>query len=404
MKIVQYLRSFSSADGGVVRAVIDLATALASRDHAIVVLTTDQSDLPPGWDGRDRRPLPQVLSAHRVLPRWLSRHSLRLGRQALHEAKAALAGADVLHLHVPWDPICVQLARLARETNLPYVVSVHGMLDDWTMRHKAGKKRLFLAMGARRMLEQAAAVQFTSRVEAEQSQQWFSCKRSVVAPLIFDTSAFDHLPGLDVARRKFFPTLAPAPDVPLILYLGRLHPIKRIDLLLEAVCRLRDANEPFHLVIAGAGEPHHEQELRKAVDSHSLQPWASFVGFAQGQEKLSLYQAAVVAVNPSAYESFGLVSIEALACGTPIIITKAVNIWPELQSSGGASIVAPNAQSLCDAIRSIINNAGDAGRRGLRARQWVLDSFGPDRVVHLYEQMYRGAIEGRTVSHHHSPR
>jgi glycosyltransferase involved in cell wall biosynthesis len=314
----------------------------------------------------------------------------------LNQAKAALADADLLHLHVPWDPICVQLSRLAREMDLPYVVSVHGMLDDWTMRHKSGKKRLFLAMGGRRMLDHAAAVQFTSRIEAEQSQKWFSCKRAVVAPLIFDTAAFNHLPGPDLARRKFAPT---APSVPLILFLGRLHPIKRIELLLDAACRLRDSNEPFHLVIAGAGEPPHEHQLHREVDSRSLRPCASFVGFAQGPEKLSLYEAAAVAVNPSAYESFGLASIEALACGTPIIITKAVNIWPELESSGGASIVAPDAESLCDAIRSIIKNPDAARRRGLGARQWVLDAFGPDRVVHLYEQMYRGATESHTVPH-----
>src|SRR5688500_4578575 len=167
MKIIHYMLGFRSRDGGVVRAVIDLSNVLARRGHDVIALTTDGSDAPADWDGREGRPLLRALSFNKIGQGVLT-------RTAKAQAEQTLRGADVLHLHVPWDLICVQMARLARTLNVPYFMSVHGMLDDWCFAQKSWKKRLYMGLVGRRMLEQAAAVHCMAQAEREQVQRRFS--------------------------------------------------------------------------------------------------------------------------------------------------------------------------------------------------------------------------------------
>jgi len=385
MKIVQYMLGFRNADGGVVRAVIDLCAALAQRSHEVIVFTTDASDAPPSWDGRDGRPRLFRLPFSRWLPACL-------GLAGMQEVRHLYTGADVIHLHVPWDPICAQLGKMARRVNLPYVLSAHGMLDDWTMARKSLKKRMYLALAGRRLLEQAAAVQCSAQTEMEQSSKWYPRGRGVVAPLLIDLRPYRQLPGPELARRKF-PQLTGGD--PIALYVGRLHPIKRIELLLDAAAMLLQRRTSCKVIIAGLGDLEYEKHLRNHAAKNGLTDRITFAGQVMGDEKLSLYQAADVLVHPSAHESFGLVLVEALACGTPVVTTKAVNIWRELEAGGGAMIVDQSAEAIADATDVIVRDQERRHQMGALGRQWVFNHLEPERVVGLYESMYREAITVR---------
>jgi glycosyltransferase involved in cell wall biosynthesis len=380
MRIVQYMLGFRSADGGVVRALIDLCAGLAASGHEVIVLTTDSKDAPADWDGRENRPRLERLPT----ATWTR---ARLGRAGVRAAGQAFQGADVVHLHVPWDPICVQLGGLAHRMMIPHVITLHGMLDDWTMGHKTAKKRLYLALAGRRLLESAAFVHCAASVEAEQSGKWFPRGRIRTAPLPFDLSPFTDLPDPRVARDR----LGLSASRPVLLHLGRLHPIKRIEMLLEAASKLRTGAAPCQVVIAGSGERRYEESLRRCADSLNLLDLASFPGFIGGADKLSLLAAADLVVHPSAHESFGYSMIEALASGTPVVTTRAVNIWPELESGGGALIVDQAAAALADGLAMLL---GDQDRRramAARGRQWVLEYLEPERVLAMYQSMYRDA-------------
>ncbi len=379
MKIVQYMAGFRLGEGGVVRGVLDLCGALAARGHEVTLLTLDDRDVPEPW--RAGGPgLPRVESlAGPVGP------LPGLTRAGTALAEGCIKGAGVLHLHVPWDPVCIRLARLARRLGVPYVVALHGMLDDYPMAGKRLKKRVYLAAGGRRMLEGAGAVHCTARSEQDQSHKWYPRGRPAVVPLIFDLSPFLELPGPDLAREAFPAAFSGEPTV---LFLGRLHPIKRIDLLIETVARLRDDGRPCRLLVAGRGEPPYEQSLRALAESHQLAGRVDFLGFVSGAEKASLYEAAEVFALPSHHENWGFVLVEALACGTPVVTTRAVNIWPDLEAGGGAAIVAPTAPALAEAIGKLL---GDEPRRlemGRSGRAWAMETFDPNRVIAQYEQWY----------------
>ena len=382
MKIVQYLSRVRLADGGVVRAVLDLCEVLAARGHEVTLLTVDPSDVPKSWlAGKPGQPrIDRIERKLAPLP--------RLRRASLEQARREIEQAGVVHLHVPWDPICLQLARLARQSSIPYVVSLHGMLDDWCMAQNGVKKRLFLALAGRRFLERATAVHCTAQAERDQSSKWYACGRPVVVPLIFGLLEYQDLPGPELARQKFCSALVD-PNKPVVLYLSRLHPKKGLELLIEAAARLRDDGLALNLLIAGTGEPQYEQRLRQLVRQHQLSDRVAFLGFVSGREKVSLYQGADVFVLPTSQENWGFVLLESLAAATPVVTTKGVDIWSELQSSGAAVIVDSAPEAIASAVAELL---GDPGRRRVMAqkgRAWALEHLQVDRVAGHFEHLYR---------------
>ena len=382
MKIVQYMSRMKLEDGGVVRAVLDLCGALAARGHDVTLLACDSSDVPLTWhSGGDG--LPRV---HTVQGR--SGPLPRLTQPATLDAQRIIQQADVLHLHVPWDPICIQLGRIARQAGVPYLVGIHGMLDDWSMKQKSLKKRLYLAIKGRRFLEQAAAVHCTAQAEREQSEKWYPKGRPVVLPLIFDLEEYVDLPGPELARQAFA-SVIPSTDQPILLFLSRLHPKKRVDLLIEAAGELRRRGVAFKLLIAGTGDEPYEAQLRQLVKERALTEQIAFVGFVTGKEKVSLYQAAHLFVLPTHQENWGFVLLESLACGTPVITTKGVDIWPELESTGGAVIADASPDAIADAIVALLSDDPRRQSMGVKGRDWVLRNLTVERVLDRYEQLYR---------------
>ncbi|MCH8211817.1 MAG: glycosyltransferase [Planctomycetes bacterium] len=382
MKIVQYMSRMKLEDGGVVRAVLDLCGALAARGHDVTLLACDSSDVPLTWhSGGDG--LPRV---HTVQGR--SGPLPRLTQPATLDAQRIIQPADVLHLHVPWDPICIQLGRIARQAGVPYLVGIHGMLDDWSMKQKSLKKRLYLAIKGRRFLEQAAAVHCTAQAEREQSEKWYPKGRPVVLPLIFDLEEYIDLPGPELARQAFA-SVIPSTDEPVLLFLSRLHPKKRVDLLIEAAGELRRRGVSFKLLIAGTGDEPYEAQLRQLVKERALTEQIAFVGFVTGKEKVSLYQAAHLFVLPTHQENWGFVLLESLACGTPLVTTRGVDIWSELEAGGGAVIVDAEPEMLAATIRSLLQDDRRRQEMGSRGRSWVLETLHTDRVIDQYEAMYR---------------
>lgn len=382
MKIVHYHTRFVLADGGVVRAVVDLAGALSSRGHEVTVLAPNDQDVPAEWrTGAGGNPkLIKLDPLHGRLA--------LLSPGAKAAALEALRGADVLHLHTPWEPSNVQMARLARSVGVPYIVSIHGMLDDWCMTQRGLKKRLYLALAARRLLENARFVHCTAEAEKTQSEKWYPRGRGRVIPLVFDLEPFRSLPGPELAREKH-PSLA-TPD-PKILFLSRVHPKKGLELLIDSVPLLIQAGLSPRITVAGTGDADYAAALKRRVAEAGLDDRVAFIGLVTGAEKLSVYQAADLFILPTSQENFGFVVPEAMACGKAVMTTRGVDIWPELERSGGAAIVDADSRAIARTAARLLADPGTLAAMGYRGREWVFSELDGIRVVERYEAMYEDA-------------
>jgi glycosyltransferase involved in cell wall biosynthesis len=383
---VHYLRRVRLQDGGVVRAVLDLCSSLAARGHHVTLLTGDATDVPTGWRMGVNN-LPRVTGI--AVPRLLGALPVATG--------AAIRGAHVLHLHTPWELSNLALAAAANRMRIPYVLSIHGMLDEWSLRQKWLKKWLFLALVGRRFLAGAARVHCTATAELTQASRFLRPGSGVVLACPIDLCEFADLPGAEPARREY-PELAGG--TPRILFLSRLDPKKRPDLVIEAVARLDGADQACQLIMAGPGEPAYVAGLRQLAHQRGLGRRVLFTGMVHGLVKVSLFQAADVFVLPTSQENFGIVLVEAMAAGTPVITTRGVDIWQELQSAG-ALIVDQDPAHIAAAIRSLIADLPAAKQLGQRGRKWVMNELNADRVSGDYERMYRDVCRApaRHISH-----
>lgn len=325
MKILRSIHTVNPAIGGPIESVRQSSALLAQRGHQVEIVTLDLPDDP--WT----RDLPVPLHALGE-----SRRGYGYSRQFVPWLRARAQDYDVVIVQGIWQYSSFGVWRALSGSKTPYVVFPHGMLDPWFKRTyplKHVKKLLYWTLAESRVLRDAAAVLFTSEEErrlARESFPFYRCREMVVN---YGTAA----PEMDlaVAREEFLERWPEARDKRVLLFLSRLHEKKGCDLLLEAFAKVR--REDLHLVIAG---PPADESYRARLEQLVARLFptgdapVTFTGMLRDAAKWGAFAAADAFVLPSHQENFGLAVAEALACGTPVLISNRVNIWREIVGDG----------------------------------------------------------------------
>lgn len=382
MKILHSIAQIDFRSGGPVRAVLDLSEALARRGHTVEVMVKYGPDTPASWKRPGSPTTVTVLGKPQLAGSWFRGESLRRIRDAV-------SSADVVHLHGIWTPQNTQFARIARELGKPYVISCRGMLDDWCMDQRRPKKLFYLRwMGGSKMLNNAALIHCTAEGELAQSAKWFPKATGRIIPNLLSLEPYRDPPGDELARNKFSQLNRPEPA---LLFLSRLHYKKGVEHLIEAARILRDRGTPHQVLIAGKGDDAYETKLREQTRRLDLGDHVSFLGMVVGDEKVSLYRASDVFVLPTSQENFGFVFFEALAAGCPVVTTRGVDTWPELQQAG-SMIIDQSPTAIADAVVAVTSDRTKRDELGRRGRDWVFEHMDPDRIVESFEKFYAEAI------------
>ena len=385
LKVAHLAPPFRLEQGGVVRAVLDLAGEMSKHGHDITLATWDTTDAPKDWDNGNPD-TPRIL---KIDP------PARLGKLTPHSIKLLtrlFKSCDAVHFHTPWEPSNIPAAKLCRELSVPYIVSIHGMLDDWSMSQRSLKKRLYLALGACTMLEKAAAVHCTAEAELTQSKRWYPKGRGIVVPLVFDIEPYRELPGPELARQAFDIDAAK----PVVLFLSRVHVKKGVHVLVDAAKLLADRGVDAQFLIAGTGDEEYTNRIKQQIASNNLGGRVRMLGMVKGAQKLSLYQAANVFALPTSQENFGFVLPEALACSVPAITTRGVDTWPELEASGSTLIAEQTAEAFANAIAELLEDEPRGREMGQKGRDWVLTNLDPEVVSGRYASLYE--VAARTIA------
>jgi len=213
-----------------------------------------------------------------------------------------------------------------------------------------------------------------------------SVDRIAVIPCGVDTELFRPMPQVEAKI-----LLALPPD-PLLLYVGRLQPIKGLETLLDAMTALDGA---ARLLIVGGDqdEPEngHADYLRERVSVLGLRERVSFLG-AQPQERLRLFYAAADAtVMPSYYESFGMVALEAMACGSPVIASRVGGLTTTVRD-GVTGFLVPegDAGALAERVALLLEDRGRRALLGREAQRWAAEHRWPcvaEAVCRLYSEL-----------------
>ena len=380
---IHFIEAIRSELGGVVSAVVDVCQAVAARGHCIIVATCDGTDAPAEWR-----------SADAGSPRLVELPPSSLTGKLISGAGVARFGqllnaVDVAHLHTPWSLGNYQLSKTLRSSQIPYVVSVHGMLDHYSMQKKSLKKHTFLRLGGRRLFRDATAIHFTAEEERTQALHYIpGADRTVVEPCLVDLSPYDRLPGPELALQTFPHLNACGPK---LLFLSRVHPKKGVDLLIRAAAELRKHFPELEVFIAGPGEERYIGQLRNLATELNIGSSIHFLGMVRGETKLSLYQTANVFVLSTYQENFGIVLPEAMACGLPVVTTRGTDIWRELQQ-GGVCIVDAEPSAIAAGVGEILRDPAKAAAMSAQGNAFVRQWLDSERLAARYEIMYLDAI------------
>jgi glycosyltransferase involved in cell wall biosynthesis len=333
MKILRSIHTVNPALGGPIESVQQSSAILYRRGHAVEIISLDAPDEP--WV-RDS-PVPV--------------HALGSGRGGYGFApgftnwiRERRTDYDAVIVHGLWRYNSFGVWRALAGTDTPYFVFPHGMLDPWFKRTyplKHIKKLLYWPWAEYRVLRDAAAVLFTSEEERRLARESFSpyhCKEVVVN---YGTAAPEV--DLESARRDFFEEFPKLREERFFLFLGRLHEKKGCDLLIQASAAMRNSfasGSAMHLVLAGpCADDEYLGHLKRLASAATKDDGSiTFTGMLTGNRKWGAFSAAEAFVLPSHQENFGIAVAEALACGTPVLISNEVNIWREIEADGAGYV------------------------------------------------------------------
>ena len=270
---------------------------------------------------------------------------------------------DVAHIFGLYELLGPTVGMFCRRWGIPYVVEPLGMHRP--VLRSLGQKRLFHRILGKTLISKASKVIATSDQERDRLiEDGVEAEEVVLRRNGIDLSEFRHLPQRGGFRAKW--AIEPAEQV--IIFLGRLAPIKSLDLLIEAYAGL-DLH-PSRLVITGADEGDgYVKRLEDIVALMDLHKQVAFTGPLYGQDKLEALVDADVLVLPSQSESFGNAVAEAIACGTPVVVTEGCGISAYVEGRVGL-VVSHDTSALREALRRVLTDSGL--RRQFRAQAPVV--------------------------------
>lgn len=322
MKILQMVQTLDPSTGGVASAVMSLSKAVAEQGHAVEIVSLDEPDAP--WISDTCLPV-HALGAGST--------SYRYSRELLPWLRENAAQFDRVIVNGLWQYQSFAAWRAFHGSNTPYYVFPHGMLDPWFKRTfplKHAKKWLYWPWADYRVLRDATAVIFTSeeeRVQARRSFWLYRCTERI-SPL-----GVEKPPSTtDAAKEKFLSAFPDLRGRQFLLFLGRLHPKKGCDLLVQALVGISALPADLSLVLAGPDQVGWKTELLSLAERLKIQSSVVFTGMIDGEVKRGALAAADAFVLPSHQENFGLSVVEALAAGLPVLISNCVNIWREVEA------------------------------------------------------------------------
>jgi len=386
-RVLHVIPGLDATQGGTVTALMSMAVFQARRGLKVTVAATWAGENPP-------RDAEQKLREAGAEVRLIGPANGPLLRHAeLEPALATLVGrADVVHAHGVWEEIQHRAAALARAARVPYVLSPHGMLDPFNLGKKWLKKKLYVLWRLRHTIAHAAAIHFTDETERDLAAPLTGKTPAIIEPIGIDLAEFAQVPPRGTFR-SHYPQVG---ERPVVLFMGRLHPKKAPDLLITAFAQARAGDAV--LVMAGPDSDGYRARLESLARERGVADRTVFTGMLRGEQRVAALAEADVFALFSHQENFGLAVVEALACGTPVLISDQVNIHRKITEAGVGAVAPVDVPEMAALLTQWIEDAGLRRAAAGRARGFVEANYDAERVAGHWAGHYAALAAARGSS------
>jgi glycosyltransferase involved in cell wall biosynthesis len=367
--------------GGPPRSILGLCQALIGAGVDVEVFTTTANGPEPLAAAPEGTEYEGIRVRYFPLT-WPKRYWRARGLAAALDR--ALPDADLVHVHGLWNMTGSTAIARARAARLPYVLSPRGMLQPAARRRHHALKTAAYWAAERANLRDAACLHATSSMEEQQIAGFGPPVVTIangVKPFVTSGAALDRL------RLRAEIT----PDDEVVMCLGRLHPIKRLDLLAAAFAIVRRHCPRARLVIAGPDEGGYRQ--RVAPLFAPVADATRWLGAVDAETAGALYAASRMLIQCSDSESFGMSVAEALVNGLPVVVTDGTP-WSHVASLGIGCSVVQEPASLARAILQILDDPAEGCAMGARGKAWARDTLGWDAIGRSMRDAYQHVLDG----------
>ena len=294
----------------------------------------------------------------------------------------AVRHSDGVHIHGLWEQSTAIAAKTARKLDVPYILSVHGMLEPWALANKRLKKMIYAALVERPNVQRAVCLHALTRAEARQYLRFGATSPIVVIPNGVDVPKT----GDATAFIRKFPQVE---GKRMVLFMARLHAKKGVEMLLEAWAQIASRHADAVLAIAGPDCDGMRERLERVCVKRNMTEKVIFTGMLTGALKWSALTSAECFVLPSFSEGLSVAVLEAMGMGLPVIVTKPCNM-PEVEEFRTGWQIEPNVTALTAALDEALDNPPEKneliGRLGARL---VATRYAWSTVATQMQDVYR---------------
>lgn len=380
MKILQVIPYFNPKRGGDVNICYNLSRHLAKRGYDVTILTTNFEFDEQFADSIKKENI-KIISVHCVASLGLFLYTPSIKKWL----KKNIRYYDIIHMHTYRAYQNIIIWKYARKYNIPYIVQAHGSLLTFFI--KPLLKKLYDMIWGYKLLKDASKVIALTETEKEQYKEMGIDEEKIeIVPNGIDLSEYEDLPERGKFRKKY----EIKDGEKIVLYLGRLHKIKGLDLLVEAFADLTKKIDNIRLVIVGPDDGF-LSILKSQIEKLGINEKVLLTGPLYGKDKLEVYVDADVYVLPSRYETFPNTVLEAFACETPVIVTDRCGI-SNIVNEGGC-VIEYDKNQLKEAIVRILNDSQLRITYGKKGKKLVEEKYDWNKIAGRIEKIYREHIQ-----------
>lgn len=378
MKVLHVAASLNPAWGGPTKVVTELTEALAKKGIEVSIFAPLENSkeicIPKGVDVK--------LFPKGFLSKFWTSYSSSLAKALMKE----VFDFDLVHIHEIWHHPHYAAYKATKLARKPFVITIHGALDPWCLNHKAFRKRVYATLIQKRILKEASGLHAITEEEVKSMSNFVNNQNIFLIPNGLNPEDFENLP-----ERSEIELLYPGlKRKKVILFLGRIHPIKGLDLLAKAFGKLARTRNDIILLIVGPDNYGYAKQVKQMLKIEGVMDKVIFTGILTGHMKLSVLSRADIFVLPSYSEGFSMAILEAMICGLPVIITRQCN-FPEVESVGAGKVIDPDVISLSKAMIELVDNPELCKDMGSKGKRLVMEKYIWDKIA---DQMIIAAFLG----------
>jgi len=365
-----------------------ISRELAARGHEVAVFTTNALNPGDSWKASGREYIVDGILV-RYFRNVAHLAGLYFSPGIMKALKKQVQNSDLIHMHEYRTFQNAVTYYIAKKCRKPYVLTAHGSVPR--IFERVLIKQLFDHAIGYRILKGATTLCASSKIEMKQYvDAGIPQERVVLIPNGVDCEFFERLPEPGMFKKKFNLN----ENATMILYVGRIHRRKGIDVLIDAFAQLRARARKTDVLLCIAGsDGRYALELKDKASRLGMSENVVLTGFISDKDKLAAYVDCDVVVYPGIYESFPLVPIEAALCSKPVIVSND-SIMAEIVSEGGFgfSIKYGEVGQLKDLLQMMLDNPEVAAEMGRQGRRFVRANYDWRDIVSKLENTYSNAI------------